>query len=178
MLSGCQMTSAKTELDKGISDIFGALTDPIIVMPGGWGESLPDWIKTQISLERLIENIKGLRKEGQTGTDAEACAYLYTASLTNPMGESWTRIYLYVAGKCIKHHSKNELPEDIKVETLSDYDTRELNKLKAWIYEQRIKARKEKEKTARREMKNKKEVKQPDLFYAIENDQMELFKRR
>ncbi len=75
---------AKT-IEKGISDIVGVFTDPIIVFPGGWGDSLPDWLKTTITLERLGMNMKTLKGEEMTGTDAEACAYLYTASLTQPM---------------------------------------------------------------------------------------------
>lgn len=81
-------------VDKGISDIIGALVDPIIVMPGGWGDTLPDWIKGAITLERLIMNIGALAGEKMTGTDAEACAYLYTASLTAPPSRDWTQIYL------------------------------------------------------------------------------------
>ena len=77
--------AAERELDKGISEIVGAICDPIIVMPGGWGDTLPDWLKSAITLERLIENIKVIKGEEMTGTDAEACAYLYTASLTAPL---------------------------------------------------------------------------------------------
>jgi hypothetical protein len=82
-----------------ISDLVGTFTDPIIVYPGGWGDTLPDWIRTQITLERLIENMKEAYGEQPTGTDAEATAYLYTASLTAPMSDDWTKIYLHVAGK-------------------------------------------------------------------------------
>ncbi|MFC1871040.1 hypothetical protein ACFLYF_01365 [Chloroflexota bacterium] len=31
------------------------------------------------------------------GTDAEVCAYLYTAGLSAPMDHDWSQIYLYVA---------------------------------------------------------------------------------
>jgi hypothetical protein len=30
-----------------------ALTDPIIVFPGGWDDTLPDWLKNATILERL-----------------------------------------------------------------------------------------------------------------------------
>jgi hypothetical protein len=52
-------------IDKGISDIVGIFTDPIIVLPGGWGETLPDWLNGAITLERLEMNIRasGVRKE-------------------------------------------------------------------------------------------------------------------
>ena len=38
-----------------IDDLVGTLTDPIIVYPGGWGDSLPEWLKNAIILERLTE---------------------------------------------------------------------------------------------------------------------------
>ena len=81
--------TTEQQIEKGISEIVGCLTDPIIVFPGGWGDSLPDWIKTSITLERLVENMKALKGEIMTGTDAEACAYLYTACLTQPMDHDW-----------------------------------------------------------------------------------------
>ncbi len=68
-----------------IDDLVGTLTDPIIVYPGGWGDSLPEWLKNAITLERLTENMKASKEEQPTGTDAEACAYLNTASLTMPI---------------------------------------------------------------------------------------------
>ncbi len=85
------MNTPKT-VEKGISEIVGALTDPILVFPGGWGDSLPEWLKTAITLERLEMNMRALKGEEMTGTDAEACAYLNTVSLTQPMDHDWTQI--------------------------------------------------------------------------------------
>ena len=45
-------------MEQGISDIVGCLTDPIIVFPGGWGDTIPEWLKTAIILERMIGNMK------------------------------------------------------------------------------------------------------------------------
>jgi len=81
-------------IEKGISEIVGCLTDPILVFPGGWGDSLPEWLKSAITLERLAMNMRALKGEEMTGTDAEACAYLNTVSLTQPMDSDWTKIYL------------------------------------------------------------------------------------
>ena len=67
-----------SSIDKGISEIAGVFTDPIIVFPGGWGDTLPEWLKKAITLERLEMNMRALKGEVMTGTDAEACAYLYT----------------------------------------------------------------------------------------------------
>src|SRR4030042_4014447 len=111
------MTASERKVDGWIDDIVGALFDPIIVMPGGWGEDLPEWLRTRVKLERLAENIQALSEHRElTATDAEAACYLFTASLTAPIGGDWTQIYLYVAGG----EMKNKKPEDIKVEALTE----------------------------------------------------------
>ena len=160
------MNRAKT-VDRGISDIVGVFTDPIVVFPGGWGVTLPEWLKGAVTLERLEMNMKVLKGEEMTGTDAEACAYLYTASLTQPMGHDWTQVYLYVAGKAHSRWNKGEMPEDIRVESLTTDQTRELNRLKEWLYRKRALARQDGDQTERRERKEeaaRREVEQPALF--------------
>lgn len=165
------MTTEK-QIEKGISEIVGALTDPILVFPGGWGDTLPEWLKTSITLERLVMNMKALKGEEMTGTDAEACAYLMTASLTQPMDHDWGQIYLYIATRVYQKwrtkESGGEVPEDIRVETINDEQMRDLNRLKEWIYRQRTKIRLERDRSERRERKKeeKEEEKllQPALF--------------
>ena len=164
-----EVIKINSQIDKQIDDLVGVFRDPIIVMPGGWGETLPDWIKTQVTLERLVENMKKAQGQEPTGTDAEATAYLYTASLTAPMTEQWTRIYLYVAGKAMsKSNKERKIPDDIKVDSLSDYDMHELNRLKFWLYRQRARARQEREIAQRRQKKEEiaagVKVAQPALF--------------
>jgi hypothetical protein len=65
-----------------------------------------------------------------TGTDAKACAYLSTASLTSPMDDAWSQIYLYVAGKICTRWRKSEMPEDIRVDSLNNQQTTDMNRLK------------------------------------------------
>ena len=155
-------------VEKGISDIVGCLTDPIIVFPGCWGDTLPDWLKTAITLERMMGDMKASKEEEPTGTDAEACAYLMTLSLTQPMDSDWTQIYLYVAGQSLKRWNKGEMPADVAVDSISDYQIGELNRLKSWLYHQRVKARQEKDRAGRRqekeEAKAQREEAQPALF--------------
>ena len=154
--------------ERGISDIVGVFTDPIVVFPGGWGDTLPDWLKGAVTLERLEMNMKVLKGEEMTGTDAEACAYLYTASLTQPMGHDWTQVYLYVAGRAHGRWNKGDMPEDIKVESLTTNQTRELKRLKEWLHQKRALAREDGERAERREKKEeetaRREVEQPALF--------------
>jgi len=154
--------------DSMVSDLVGTFTDPILVFPGGWGDTLPDWLKGAITMNRLEANIRASRGEEPTGTDAEACAYLYTAGLTAPMDHDWSRIYLYVATKTYARHKGGQVPEDIRVETLDDYQTGELKRLKDWLYRQRVKARMEREradrKIERKEGEAPRKAEQPVLF--------------
>ena len=160
------------QVERGISDIVGALTDPIIVHPGGWGDTLPDWLKTAITLERIAMNVKELKGEEITSTDAEACAYLYTACLCFPFDNDWTDIYLYVTGQVYSRHRAKEsdvqVPEDIRVESISDYQMGELRRLKDWIYQKRTQARLDKDRAERHQNKEKetarRKAERPTLF--------------
>ncbi len=161
------MTTEK-QIEKGISNIVGALTDPILVFPGGWGDTLPEWLKHAITLERLTMNMKALKGEEPTGSDAEACAYLMTVSLTQPIDSDWTQIYLYVATQTYRKWGKNEMPADIAVNSLSDYQMSELKRFKSWLYQRRVEVRQERERTERRQEKEqesaRKKAERPALF--------------
>jgi membrane protein involved in colicin uptake len=117
-------------------------------------------------------NMKALKGEELTGTDAEACAYLYTACLTQPVDSDWTQIYLYVANQVYSRHrtegSGVQFPEDIHVESLSDYQMAELHRLKDWIYERRTQAKQERERTERQKKREEeatsKSMERPALF--------------
>lgn len=155
-------------VDSMIDDIVGTLTDPIIVYPGGWGDSLPEWLKNAITLERLTENMKATNGEQPTGTDAEACAYLNTASLTAPMDNDWSQIYLYVAGKTYSRWRKGEMPDDIRVESLTNQQMADLKRLRDWLYRRRTTARQDLGRNKRRQQKegevDRRKAEQPSLF--------------
>jgi hypothetical protein len=129
----------QAKVDGWISDLVGSFTDPIIVTPGGWGETLPDWIKDQITVERMIENMKSTKGEEMMGTDAEVVAYLYTASLESPMDSDWVEIYLYMASKVMKRHTKQEMPADMRVvDKLTRNHEDDLLRFRRWLYEARV----------------------------------------
>ena len=162
------MTTENLKIERGISYIVGVFTDPILVFPGGWGDTLPDWLKGAITMERLMMNVESLKTGQMTGTDAEACAYLMTVSLTQPMDSDWSEIYLYVAGKTYSRHKQGGLPEDIRVKSLRDDQVRDLDRLEAWLYRQRTTIRLERDRADRRERKEaavaEREALQPALF--------------
>ncbi len=112
--------------------------------------------------------MKTTKGELPTGTDAEACAYLMTLSLTQPMASDWTQIYLYIAGQSYKRWNKSEIPADIAVDSISNYQIGEVNRLKSWLYHRRVKARQEKDRAERRQEKEEveaqREEEQPALF--------------
>jgi hypothetical protein len=85
--------------------------------------------------------MKATKGEQPTGTHAEACAYLMTVSLAEPIDSDWPQIYPYVAGKTYTRWGKHEMPADIAVDSLSDYQMAELRRFKAWLYQRRIQAR-------------------------------------
>jgi len=151
------MTTGK-KVDGWIDDLVGALCDPIIVYPSGW-QTLPDWVKPQITLERLIMNMKVIKEGGVPVGDTEALAYIYPRTMEAPMNEQWYRIYMYVFTQAMKF-KKTEVPEDLKSEKLSDYDMQELHQLKRWIYERRVKHRKEKQRGERLQAKEEAKAKE------------------
>ena len=150
--------TTERKVDGWIDDLVGALCDPIIVYPSGWEDTLPDWVKPQITLERLIMNAKVIKEGGVPVGDTEALAYMYPRTMEAPMNEQWYRIYMYVFNQAMKF-KKMEVPEDLKSETLVDWDMRELNDLKRWIYQQRVKHRKEKARGERRQAREESETK-------------------
>ena len=156
------------QMEEGISDIAGVFGDPVIVFPGGWGDTLPQWLKDAITLERLEMNMRALKGEEMTGTDAEACAYLYTAGLTQPLDHDWGQIYLYITTKTYRRWGKNEMPSDIAVDSISNYQMAELNRLKGWLYQKRTQARLDRERAERRQKREEEEARrkaeQPALF--------------
>ena len=70
------------EEQKRVKAIFQAFQTPLILSPGGWGDELPDWFKPRIIGERLAMIDAGTY---DTATDAEVTAYMFTASLAQPL---------------------------------------------------------------------------------------------
>ena len=112
--------------------------------------------------------MRALKGEEMTGTDAEACAYLYTVALTQPIDHDWGKIYLYIATKTYRRWGKNDMPGDISVDSISDYQMKDLNRLKEWLYRKRTQVRIERDRIERRQKReeevDRKKAKQPVLF--------------
>jgi len=152
------------QLENWISELVGTLTDPIVVYPSPWMDTLPEAVKNQIPLERLVLQMryhKGDIKE-MTATDAEALIYMYPASLEFPFNETWAQIYIYLGGKVCGRMGR-EIPEELNTE-LTSYQMEKLDHLKRWIYEARVKRRNERERQERKAEKEEKEKAAPKVI--------------
>lgn len=131
-------------------DIVDCLRSPIVVSAGGWGDTIPQELKEHITLARLVKNMEILKGGNKEATIPELCAYLMTASLEAPLGEQWTRIYMFVTGEYMRKWGKKkeeEIPDFMREVKLDDYDHSELRNLAEWIYRKRQEALKQKLKT-------------------------------
>lgn len=71
----------------------------LVVAPGGWHESLPEWLLDEIKTERIMSGFANLLGKGEIVGDAEICAYLFTTSLSAPMPHNYNEIYIYLTAK-------------------------------------------------------------------------------
>jgi hypothetical protein len=142
--------------EKEIEEIIGCLTDPIITWPSPWMDTIPERVKEQIPIERMLMNMMYLHGKipERTGTDAEALAYIYPRTLEAPLDRDWTDIYVYLGNQLAKS-TGSEFPDDMKMDSLPAGLQRKLDHLKRWIYEKRVSARRERNGQARKEEKEK-----------------------
>jgi hypothetical protein len=116
-----------------LQELGNSLHAPILSW-GAWGSSIPDRLKEEIILQRMLRLMKCKKERNRElldlATDAEACAYLFTACLEFPFDEDWAQIYFYVAAKAMP---KTKFPPDLTVTELTRNQLDDLNHLKRWI---------------------------------------------
>jgi len=141
------------EREKQIDNLIGVFTDPIICYRGGGGAYIPEHLKSEVTIQRLLSVKKYADKKLEltdeeflddidTATDIETMIYLMTVSLSEPLNHKWTEIYLYLTKNYIMS-KKKEIPNFLKeVKELSPYLLRDLNDLKRWIKRKQVRHRK------------------------------------
>lgn len=135
--------------DKAVNELVGCFTDPIIMYPSPWMDTLPDWVKREIPLARMLYFMKNKDTFGTYEfmcPDLDAMAYMYPSSLEFPLSHDWAQIYLYLSTQGLRSVGK-KVPEEIVVDELSSDQTRELRFLKAWLYKKKVAYRKQAMKT-------------------------------
>lgn len=121
------------EEQKRVRQILEAYHAPLILNPGGWGDSLPDYIRGRVIAERMAALDNGGWNEA---TDAEIAAHCFTASLCFPFNGDWTQIYMYEVSK-VMPQIVDVMPEAGR--PLTDSQERELKELKYKIRQKQIK---------------------------------------
>lgn len=125
-----------------------ALTDPIIVFPAqGWEDDLPEPLRKRLPIDRLAHVMMAIdgKEPWDECTDVEALLYMYPRTMLSSLSEQWVRIYLYLGTTAMGE----AIPADIRQGELSKYDMGELRKLKRWIQEKKLQARKDRERKTR-----------------------------
>jgi hypothetical protein len=88
-------------------------------------------MKDKIKFSRLSEPLM------KTATDYECMVYLHTATLAAMPNDRWCRIYEHLFSQAYPEQAKKI---GISSDGLNDMDKRELMRLRDWIYEQQMKA--------------------------------------
>lgn len=130
--------ASQKQIESMIQEIIGIFKDPIILYPGGWEDTLPPTLWEMIRIERFVQQMKAKGKKIEESTDAEALAYIYSASLVAPMGSEWTNIYLWLGKDLLP---KNDPPE-LAPKALKPHEVKMLEDLKRWIYRKKTAGRK------------------------------------
>jgi len=148
------LSNEERQMEKQINELVGALTDPIIVWPGGWADTIPETVKSDIIIYRLGQLMK--REEG-VATWPEVCAYLMTVTLERPVSSEWVRIYMYA----MTQYKGEAMPEDIRRDHLDDYEMNMLTEFRRWLWDTRVKARLERSRAEKRQAREKAKAKAP-----------------
>lgn len=124
-----------------LEDMFGSWGDPIIVFPGGWGDTLPARLRSEIEIQRMVQVMESARadKRPEIATDAEALAYLYTTSFIAPMPSDLARIYLWLGARILGELKKEAAP--FVPDQLTPDEEEILRRLKEWLWGRRLAAR-------------------------------------
>jgi hypothetical protein len=112
-----------------------------IVADKGWAETIPQWLLEEVKFERMAYGMGVLIKPELAGKvgDAEACAYLYTASLRGLVSGELAQVYTYLVAK-LSQRKGRELPDFAKEKLeqgLTQDEQKELDELKEELYHKR-----------------------------------------
>lgn len=112
------------------------LTDPLIVYDKSWVDVIPQDLKKDIMLSRLVRCFhSGPDNEIIESTEAEAIAYLMTASLSVPLDNTFINIYMKLTKRYLHSRGKPPLCSNEQLEELTEHEEFKVRGLKRWIRE-------------------------------------------
>lgn len=110
---------------------------PIVVANTEWDlpKNIIKYVQEERMINGLIDMIKPLSPEESVGY-AECVAYLMPELQKRLLSPKVTKIYLYCVTQLMKR-KKIKVSKEIAINELTDFEMRELNELKKWIYKSR-----------------------------------------
>ena len=128
--------------DNGIEYLARVFTDPIIAYPPVDKDSIPEQLRYHIQIERLAQAAKTpCSAKIEEATDAEAMAYMMTASFVAPLNHEGYGIYTHLFGKYAESAGLqvlDDLKEDIeRYRQLDRHLESQLHDLKRWLQKQK-----------------------------------------
>lgn len=131
-----------------LEDMLFSMSDPIIVFPGDWQDTVPKWLRQQIELDRMTQVMEAAKagKRPDQATDAEALAYLSTVINIYPFPHDWTNIYLWLSRRVLEKSGQGEkaiaIAKELAPKELSVGEQEDLGRFKEWLWTRRLGARK------------------------------------
>jgi len=126
------------DIEKG-SKMFAMLAEVFsrpIIGHIGWEDSITEEQKQRITIERMKQVKEANDKPITEATDYEAIVYLMTASLTQPLSNTYFNIYVYLFRKFYPDKAK-EIFQEHEGQKLEQWiEEPELKQLKTWLYKQ------------------------------------------
>jgi len=98
-----------------------------------WVDSITTEQKARIKIERMKQIAQAKGEKITEATDYEAMVYVMTASLAMPLDRWWFNIYAFLFRKFYPEKA-NEIFEPHEGQKLEMIETRDLTRLKQWLY--------------------------------------------
>lgn len=127
--------SSKEE-EKFVFEFMDTLTAPIITFSEEWASAIPERLKRDITLSRLI----GKMQNEELSTIPETVAYIITRTFIAPLSHEWTNVYLWCSAQYMQQYRKKsdeDLTEIKYPAQLSRHEESLLKRLRVWIFEKR-----------------------------------------
>ncbi len=110
------------------------LKAPTLCWPG-YEEDITPEMQEKALKARLFKEMSGTDLD--LATDEEVCIYMSTATLANPPGHTWFKIYINCFYRTFKDHYISAFG-DTPPEPLQPYEETELTRFKEWIFKKQM----------------------------------------
>lgn len=95
-------------------------------------DEVPDGLRRILPVARIKEVLEA---GVDMASNVDAAIYLSAASLIAPLDSDWADIFLYTATVSMERYAKVQVPPDIRITELSDYQQRLLANFKTDLYQ-------------------------------------------